>query len=142
MKREVVYSFDRNDANPLSSDYLENVFHLLQSFATEEEKSQATPHPGIKGLRHIKGNHFTVEHVEAFRSYIVELGERADERVRELGDERDRIAGNDAFSRRAYDGMIDGIASGRDLALRDLRQFLEEFRENVESDIPSQALAM
>jgi len=80
--------------------------------------------------------------VDAFRSYIVELGERADERVRELGEERDRLAGNDAFSRRAYDGMIDGIASGRNLALRDLNQFIEEFRDHFEDDIPRTALSL
>src|SRR4051812_10098364 len=108
MKREGTFSFDRADANPLSADYLEKIFCLLQGLATDEERSEVKPHPGIKALRHVKGNRFTAEHVEAFRAFIVELGQRADERVRELEEERDRIAKGDAFSRKAYDGMIDG----------------------------------
>jgi len=142
MKREVTYSFDRDDANPLSADHLDNVFHLLIGLATDEEKSQHAPHPGVKALRHIKGNHFTREHVEAFRTFVVELAGRAEERMSELAEERDRIAKDDQFSRNAYDGLIDSIRSNRILALRDLKHFLEEFREQVEKDIPGSVFSM
>jgi len=141
MKREVTYSFDRDDANPLSAEYLDQIYHLLIGLATEEEKNPTSPHPGIKALRHIKGNHFTAEHVEAFRSFVAELAERAEVRIVELEAERDRLTGNDPFSRKAYDGLIDSIRSNRGLALRDMRLFIEYFHEQVESDIPGSAFA-
>jgi len=142
MKREVTYSFDRDDANPLSAEYLDQIYHLLIGLATEEEKNPASLHPGIKALRHIKGNHFTVEHVEAFRSFVAELADRAEARVGELEAERDRLAKDDPFSRKAYDGMIDSIRSNRNLALRDMRQFMEDFRDQVENDIPGSAFSL
>lgn len=142
MKREFTYSFDREDANPLSADYLDNIFSLLQGFATEEEKCEARLHPGLKALRHVKGNRFTVEHLEAFSAFIFELGRRAEDRVRELEQERDQLTANDPHSRKAYDGMIDGIGSSLSLALRDMKSFLSEFCEQVEDAIPGRAFAV
>jgi hypothetical protein len=137
MKKQITYSFEREDANPLRSEFADQIFNLVRGLATEEETSEARPHPGIKALRHMRGNSFTAEHVLEFRDYIVELCSRSLARIKELEAERDRLAKDDPHSRKAYDGLIDGINSSYNLALRDMDSFMQEFREVTMDDLPA-----
>lgn len=130
MKSQTTYSFDSSDGGALSLDRLERVHNALQGFLAPAETDDRNPHPGVKGLRRIRGNVFARGDIEAFSALVGILAERAEARVAELHAERDEIAA-DERSQAAYDGLIEMLESARKSAVRDMASFMEAFEEEA-----------
>jgi len=130
MKIQTTYSLESCDGGALSVQRLEQAYNALQGYLTSEDFDRDGPHPGVKGLRRIRGNVFSRSDVEAFSGLVEELAERAERRLAELRRERDEVA-VDGHSRVAYDGLIEMVGSARTAALADLASFVEAFEDEA-----------
>lgn len=123
MLKHVTYTFEDDDEYALHPRHMVEIRGFVERYRLPHEvldqkainhtdEQKADPHyRGWRSLARLDGNAFMKADVVAFLAYWQVIESRARERLKELKDERERVPGDHTPSIKAYDGMIDSIAS-------------------------------
>lgn len=134
MQIKVTYSVDTDDSPSMAAGKITELESLISPYIREEEISGSSSrdrHPGVNGLRAIKGNLFTAKDVDSLVDYVSVINGRMTLKIDTLEAEFPALKfENDlerAMSEKAYAGLIDSIKSARSRVVELADDFSEGF---------------
>lgn len=134
MQIKVTYSVDTDDSPSMAAGKITELENLIAPYIREEEISGSSSrdrHPGVNGLRAIKGNLFTAKDVDSLVDYVRIIKGRMTLKIETLSAEFPTLKfENDldrAMSEKAYAGLIDSIKSARSRVIELSDDFSGEF---------------